>query len=138
MVRRKREMRKVLLLDRLDRLGTNLLVLDLRCIPTAPERLDQVHRQDHLLTKELGRKALVIQERGLCGDHVQVAGDATDIPVIGELQRPSRVGYGCVLRGAGLTQGTETRKTVLDLLKRSQNGFAVIGDGFVISRLGGG
>ena len=40
-----------LLLDRLNSLGMDLLVLNLRGIPTSAERLDQVHRRDHLLAE---------------------------------------------------------------------------------------
>ena len=45
----------LLLLDGLDRLGPNLLVLDLRGTPPTAQRFDQIDRQHHLLAEELGR-----------------------------------------------------------------------------------
>ena len=54
-----------LLLDRLDRLGMDLLVLNLRGIPASAQRFDQVHRCDHLLAEELRRQPLIGQQRRL-------------------------------------------------------------------------
>ena len=87
-----------LLLDRLDGLGMHLLVLNLRGVPASAQRFDQVHRGDHLLAEELCRQALIVEQRRLRGDDVEVAGDSANVAVVGQV--PESAGHRRRLRSA--------------------------------------
>src|SRR5271157_4405911 len=133
----KSEQRALLLLNRLDCLGMDLLVLDLRSVPASAERLDQVDRRDHLLAEELRRQPLVGQQRQLCGDAVEVARDSADVAVVGNLQSASGIGDGGILSGARLRERVQSREPIFNLLERAQHGLAIVCHRLVVGRFRG-
>src|SRR5271157_772350 len=133
----KSEQRALLLLNRLDCLGMDLLVLDLRSVPASAERLDQVNRRNHLLAEELRRQPLVGQQRQLCGDDVQVARDSADVAVVGKLQSAPGIGHSSVLRRVRARQRVQAGEPVFHLLERCQHGLAIVCHRLVVGRFRG-
>ncbi len=97
-----------------------------------PSALTRVNFGHHLLAQQLRRQSLVAQQRRLRGDHVEVAGDAADIAVVGDLQRATRVGDRGVLCARGLRQFVQSRQAVFHLLKGDQHGLAIVGHRLVV------
>ena len=61
-------------------------VLLMRNIPAATQRLDQLHAGGHLLHPQIHRRALIVQQRGLRNDDVEVAVNAEFVAVAREIQ----------------------------------------------------
>src|SRR5580698_9948105 len=53
--------------------GSLLLRLQLRSVPAATECQDQLDARRHLLYLQVHCRLLVVQQRGLCNDHVKIA-----------------------------------------------------------------
>jgi len=59
---------------------------------------------------------VVTQQSGLCGNHIEVRGDAADIAVVGNVERAARIGDRCLLTFRSLIQQRQTGQPILHLL----------------------
>src|SRR4029077_17932432 len=75
-----------LLLNGLNQRRPHTLVANFRGVPAAAQSLHQENGSGHLLTEQLRYQALVTQKCGLCGNHIEVCGDAADVAIVGDVE----------------------------------------------------
>src|SRR6267378_6220423 len=101
-------------------------------IPTAAERLDQRDCGHHATAENIDRGNFVSEGCTLCCRHFQITRYTASIASEGQLQVFSRSEDGTLLCVRFLLENTKCRQVVFDLLKTSQDCFAVVGDGLVV------
>ncbi len=94
-------------------------------VQPAAQRLDQVHRGGELLTLDLNRLALVVQQRLLRGNHIQVGVHPAFVAIAGQIvgllgTADAREGL-----GRGAIQGRESGDAVFDFFHGTQNRLAI-------------
>src|SRR6267143_3866165 len=101
-------------------------------IPTAAERLDQEDGTGHPAAENIDCGHFVSEGCTLCCGHFQITRYAASITSEGQLQIFLGSENCTLLCVCFLFENTKCRQVVFDLLKTSQDCFAVVGDGLVV------
>ena len=101
-------------------------------IPAAAERLDQEYGTGHPAAENVDCGHFISEGCTLCGGHFQITGYAASITSKGQLQIFLGSENCTLLCVCFLFENTKCRQVVFDLLKASQDCFAVVGDGLVV------
>jgi len=89
----------------------------LRNIPPSAQGADELHRGRELTRLQVGKRALVGEQRGLSGEHFEVAGGAALIALVGDVEGALRGRYGPRFDGGFLVENAQSGEIILHILK---------------------
>ncbi len=90
-------------------------------VPTATKCFDQLNTGSHLLRLQIHRRTLIVQERRLRGDHVQITINPRLVTLHRKRQCALRRRDGLILLLQLTRQNPQRRKVIFNLLERRQH-----------------